>query len=110
MIPESDALRSREFDIQINKKQACKFSENIKIESKQQNKVYSWQYQQSKNENAGRERFVIDNNPKKEKKREKKTKRAGEASLLKKQYFSDCSSSLTELIQWTLRCNFFITS
>ena len=43
-----------------------------------------WKYEQSKNENADRERFVIANNPKKEKKREKKTSSIGGTSLLRR--------------------------
>ena len=59
-----------------------KYSENIEIQNKQQFKVFHWKYEQSKNENADRQRFVIANNPKKEKKREKKTSSIGETSLL----------------------------
>ena len=50
---------------------------------------------------------VIDNNHKREKKRQEKT---CETSLVRKQHFSDYSSSLTKLIQWTLNCNFCIFS
>ena len=61
-----------------------KYSENIEIQNKQQIKVFRWKYEQSKNENADRERFAIANNPKKEKKREKKTLSIGETSLLRR--------------------------
>ena len=61
-----------------------KYSENIEIQNKQQIKVFRWKYEQSKNENADRERFAIANNPRKEKKREKKTSSIGETSLLRR--------------------------